>query len=249
MSEPPGDQGTERTGISKLFGEHFALAASAALVLLSVVRVYYFSAFSPDVALTVLSVVNRTQVLVSTLLNFLAVFAPFLIFIRPYRKWFFAGYNPGASTSVRMIAAVACLPLAPLLASALSPVALASIGAGVLIVWAVSGEDRRRKELRRSVLALIATVATILMLILPWQPLEKITLQSADNPVVGYVMGEQAGKTLIIDRFRQPLWIKSDEVNGRELCAKKDTWLGITLSTHISNLINRPPRPQGVDCS
>ncbi|MDI2034756.1 hypothetical protein PJL15_01878 [Paenarthrobacter nitroguajacolicus] len=51
----------ELKGASRFLQVHLALVASAALVLLSVVRVYIFASFNTDVALTVLSVASRTQ--------------------------------------------------------------------------------------------------------------------------------------------------------------------------------------------
>lgn len=249
----------QRTGAVGFFKEHFALAASASLVLLSVIRVYYFAGLSPDVALTVLSVANRTQVLVSTLLNGLVILAPLLIFLGPLRKWLLAGNETGASLSAKMRTGIVWLPLAPIVAASLSVSLLFGYTVGGLVAWLVV--RRKRKKLasdpdaagkknnfvdKEWLLATIVGVAMMAMLSIPWQPLEKITLQSADKPVVGYVIGEQSGKTLIIEKLRQPLWTNSDDVKGRELCAKKDSWMNMTLTAHVLNLANSP---QGVDCS
>ncbi|MDQ0867904.1 hypothetical protein QFZ70_000377 [Arthrobacter sp. V1I9] len=240
--------------------EHLALIASASLVLLSVIRVYYFAALNPDVALTVLSVANRTQVLVSTLLNAIVTIAPFMLLIAPLRQWMLAGNQTGAPFKDQLRTGIVWVPLAPILLSTLSAALIAGYLLGGVLLWIAALRKRRKQEDKAVaskkaspykgegtwVLTTILGTTLMLTLITPWQPLEKITLENADKPLIGYVVGEQAGKTLILDKLRKPVWTDSEKVLGREMCAKEESWMNSSLATLGLKLLNRP---QGVGCS
>jgi hypothetical protein len=250
----------ERKGASGFLKEHLALVASGALVLLSVVRVYYFAALNPDVALTVLSVTNRTQVLVSTLLNVIVTLAPFVVFSQPLREWLFGGYRTGATYWVKLRTGLLWAPVMPVIISTFSATLLGAFVIGGILTW--FSRWRLRKSIQRDPdaspkpsrfvwdrqwLAMLALGSLLAVTIsIPWQPLEKLKLASSDSPVIGYIIGEQAGKTLIVDKQRKPIWTKSDDVTGRELCVKEQSWMNSSVTTLVFKMQNRQI---GVECS
>ena len=249
----------EGKGASGFLTEHLALVASAALVLLSVIRVYIFAAFNPDVALTVLSVANRTQVLASTLLNVIVTVTPFVVVFQPLRQWLFAGQRRNASYAAKLRTAIVWSSLLPLVVSTFSAAMLTGVGIAGIFALLSKWRARRRKErdpdaaekpnrfawdLQWIAMLLLGSML-FTVLSKPWQPLEKVKLASSDTPVIGYIIGEQAGKTLIVDKKTKPIWTKSDDVTSRELCVKEQSWMASSLATLMFEVQNRQI---GVEC-
>lgn len=249
----------EPNGASGFLTEHLALVASAALVLLSVIRVYIFAALNPDVALTVLSVANRTQVLVSTLLNVIVTLTPFLVFFPPVRQWLFAGQKQGAPYPVKMRTALVWSLILPFVIATFSAMLVAGFGIAGTLAWFSRWRLRKRIQKdpdaaqkpsrfagdRQWIAMLLLGSLLFTTISKPWQPLEKLKLSSSDTPVIGYIIGEQAGKTLIVDKQTKPIWTKSDDVTSRELCVKEQSWMSSSLTTLVFKMQNRQI---GVEC-
>lgn len=209
--------------------QNLALFVSSALILLSVVRVYYFSGFSTTVALEILSVADRANILVGTLLACLVTFSPLV---------FLTGHWRLAERITKLLRVPDRVPtwliLLPLLPLALVGLPLAVICAYVPLAvdastrtfWAkVAGSKMVSVPWGRSrafVVAGVVAALTCSILFQPWQPLERIfQTKPTKEWIVGYVIGEQAERLLVIDGdSRTASWIKTDAIEKREVCGR-----------------------------
>ncbi|THG33446.1 hypothetical protein [Naasia lichenicola] len=247
-TEAPAHRAETVDSVSKkLLVSNTALAISAGLVLLSVIRVYYFCNFDVQVALATLSVANRTQVLISTMFNFITTVVPFLFTMPAVRRWLWAGNSNDASPLLTLRTALIWVPLTPLVALSMSiPVAFGwFLGAASLFIVRKVRKSEKPPKKPASVMLnpvwIMSTLAGFLILFTlytPWQAREAITI--AGEPTVGYVIGEQAGQTLILDYDKKAMWVKTSDVGTRELCKPTTSWYSGTLAS-ITN-------PAGVDC-
>lgn len=237
---------TDSPPVTRFAIKHLALTASLVLIVLSVTRVYYFTSFNVPAALLVLSVSDRTTILVSTLLSFIVAVSPFVLFIDPLRKWLLQGNEPGASHAAKFRTGLVWLPIAPLVLSTLTVPLIVGYFLGAIVLFIVSRRNARRKmvnpdsrplELQNSgtlqwIYASTLGVMIVFVLATPWQARESITLASSDAPLVGYVMGEQGGKFLILDDLRKSRWIEGDDIVERNMCrSSTNMWSGAPLSS------------------
>lgn len=251
-----------RPPLTEFASQHLAIVASAMLVLLSVLRVYYFVRFDTATALSVLSVANRTQILVSTVLNVLIFVGPLLLIFDPTRKWMTAGFTPGGPFGAYLRIGVVWMPLFPVMILAISlPVVLGAL-LGMVCNWML--KKRRTKKQKRNdnehrddeheaflgtvrehwgKLALVAFVGTLIVFSLnrPWLPLESMTIANSSERIVGYVIGEQAGKVLVYEPGEPVHWVDDADVTNRENCAPQESvWTAPAYA-----LIHK----DGADCS
>ncbi|MDI9627497.1 MAG: hypothetical protein QM286_02955 [Acidobacteriota bacterium] len=197
--------------------KHVALTVSLSLAVLVVLRALYFARFDLPVAFVVLTLTNQATLLITTLALFLVVGLPVVWVFDPgghVNRVHEAG-TPRAIVLGTTIAVTALLPL--IFGSFMTPifVLIAVIGVIVGKIW----RARRRKP-RHGAWALGLAIGTsvVVLLGLPWMPSEQITTTSSGDTVVGYVVGEQAGQLLLLDRSRKPVWIKVSDTATREMC-------------------------------
>lgn len=217
-------------------------------------RVLYFASFNVEAALSILSVANRTNIVVSTVIFMLGALGPSLLMDARFRAWLYAGNRDGAPFAIQLRTAVLGIPLAGYVAAFLSAVTALAIGLAIAV--AVVFIRRRRRARRLSggsellgadtpnglgwLFATAIGAVLLLGLARPWQALERFTLDGAD-PIVGYMMGEQAQMSLIVERGGAITWVPTEKLQGRELCAPTpQPWYWQSLSSI--------PRGGEVDC-
>lgn len=207
---------------------------------------------------------NRTTVLTSTLLTVFALLAPIGLFSKPTRRWLVAGNDVGAPFWLKMRTALIWIPLAGALLGIVSPLLVLSVvagsGIGRLVVWRrkkakrqdAAEPSQQEQASRRGGDHLLWILATSVGLLLsqtlssPWVPLEKVDI-TAGSSTVGYVIGEQAGRLLIVTREKEAIWVKDTDVSGRELCATSSGWLTSPIKDLVSTPKHRAACPRARD--
>lgn len=211
--------------------KHVALIASLAAVALAVLRVFFFSGLSIPVGLAVLSIADHASILASTLLLVAIAFIPAFMGLKQPREWVLAGNADGASTFVKFRTALVWMPLslfilgvAPLLV--FPGILLGTIAGHLLGRWFRRSkkkdlaEQRSRAVASRIVWAWATGTGLLLTLVLQqsWMPIERIQLSGSSPEFVGYVVGEQAQFTLLLDQKKRPTWRESADILQREIC-------------------------------
>jgi hypothetical protein len=206
--------------------EHVALTVSLSLAVLAVLRALYFAKFDLPVAFAVLALTNQATLLMTTLAMFLVVGFS-IVWVFDPGGHVNRVHEPGAPRGIvfgTTIAVTAALPL--IYSSFMSPIfiALATLVLIVIFVtrlWRV----RRRKPRPESgknraawAAGLASGVILVTLLGQPWMPSEQISTASSDEIVAGYIVGEQAGQLLLLDRIREPVWIDVSDISSREVC-------------------------------
>lgn len=253
---PRGDNSevTVQPDSRRLIEQHLALVASAAVVVFAGLRVLYFASFNVEAALSILSVANRTNIIVSTVIFILGTLGPSLLMDARFRAWLYAGNRDGAPFAIQLRTAVLGIPLAGYVAAFLRAATALGIGSAIAVAVLLirrrrrarrlAGEsDRPTGETSNGFGWLFATaIGAVLLLGLsrPWQALERFTLAGA-NPIVGYMIGEQAQMSLIVERGGALTWVPTEKLQRRELCAPTpQPWYWQSLSSI--------PRGGEVDC-
>ncbi|GAT74857.1 putative membrane protein [Microbacterium sp. HM58-2] len=206
--------------------KHVALAVSLSLAILVVLRALYFARFDLPVAFAVLTLTNQATLLITTLALFLVVGLSIVWVLDPggYVNRAHEAGTPRAIVFGTTIAVTALLPL--IYGSFMTPIlaALAILGVITLTVVRIRRrrQSKRRPQPRKNRAAwaagLVSGAIVVTLLGQPWMPSEQITTTSSGEPVVGYIVGEQAGQLLLLDRGRQPVWIKVSSIASREVC-------------------------------
>ncbi|QAY70387.1 hypothetical protein [Xylanimonas protaetiae] len=215
---------------------HLALTASGLLVGYVVVKAYVFSGLDVPTMLAVLGAIDRPQVLVASAATLAATVLPAFYFSDPVQRTISRGNAPGASFVSKVVSALLVVPVATLVLPFLTPltaIALTALIAAYIVAVAsrlraarrgdrASGQHTRRRGIGRdSAQWLMATsIGLILAVSLgqPWVPRERVVLKDTD-PVVGYVIGERGSFTLLLTAMREPTWVKTSAIEGREVCA------------------------------
>lgn len=238
----------------KLAGENVGLAVSLCLTVVVVLRALYFAGFDITVALSVLAFTNQATLLISTLALVLIagvslawIFDPGGIINRAHDA-----SAPWAIVFWTTIAVTALLPL--VYASSMSPLLIAATTIGLLIIILFRIRAARRKKPRSAKasnrLAWFAGVVCgtvgVFLLSQPWMASEQLIIRSSAKPVVGYVVGEQAGQLFMLDRNKAPVWVKSSDVRERYVCTINPVpdelrWL--------TTPINKMARAEIADCA
>lgn len=91
-------------------------------------------------------------------------------------------------------------------------------------------------------------IGTVVVVLLgqPWMPSEQITTTSSGETAAGYVVGEQAGQLLLLDRSRKPVWIEVSDISKREVC--EINWLPQT-SLDYHSIFRAQGTPTPVECA
>ncbi|MEV7648186.1 hypothetical protein [Arthrobacter sp. NPDC089319] len=219
----------------RLIREHLALLASLALVSVAALRIFYFSNLDIATALAIIRVVNYPAVLLASLTTVLALALPIAVF-SPAGNWIMAGNGRTASHEERWRTALIWSPTTPLFTGGFTPSVLAALIllTGYLIVDARRSamfRDVKYKRVRAAGKFFLHLIPTVIVLIVlmpllfrPWVPLESLESKEDVEGLVGYVMGEEAGQLLVIDREKRPSWIHSNDIQTRTICAEEYSW-------------------------
>lgn len=224
-------------------------------------RVFWFSALSVPVALSVLSVADRAAVLASTVINALTILTPLLLFYGPARNWLLAGNDPGAPFAIKLRTALIWVPLSGVLLGTLTPPYLLGLVAAVVVIVVFGVVRRRRmpKQVPENVasqrtdwllwgLATLIAYFVIQVISPPWLPLEEVKVDHYRKPIVGYVVGESSGHTLVVSRLKFPIWVPTKAIEQRELCLTSTDWWARPLTDNLAQSgMPLCPRLSGVD--
>ncbi len=206
--------------------KHLALTVSLSLAVLAVLRALYFARFDLPVAFAVLALTDQMTLLITTLAMFL-VAGLSVVWVFDPGGHVNRAHEPGSPRVVVFGTTIAVTALLPLIyGSFMSPIfiALATLVLIVLTVVKIRRARRRkpRPKTNKNRAAWGAGLAGGLVLIMlfgqPWMPSEQIATASSGEVVVGYVVGEQADHLLLLDRSREPVWIKVSDISTREVC-------------------------------
>lgn len=234
---------------SRAIRDHLPLVASLVLVVIAALRVFYFS--GPDVAtaLAIISVIDYPAILLASLTTLLAPALPIaLFFFPPVGNWMSAGYARNATSSERWRTAVVWSPLYILYSWAMTPSVMLALlflflykfGASRKTSWSKNPRLSKLKKpghfLWHSLPAAAVMLIVVPLLFRPWSPLEAIEMDVKHESTIGYVVGEQSGKLLVIDREKMPSWIDADQVSTRSICAENIIWMNRPLFKQRSEI-------------
>jgi hypothetical protein len=235
MSQTPApNEGASFTHhAAHLLREHPALAASAALIALALIHVVAVARFDLATAQALLSVSSRTHVLLATAASVLLIVIVAALINPISRTWLFRGFKSDASRTDEIVAGIAMTFGGAAAFARTSPL---MVGVLILLAGFVGLHIRKaRKEGRvdkhgRVMLKsrrtgawllygqnLLLVFLLLLLFSSPWMPREQVTLTN-EEALVGYVMGEQAGQTLILTRDRNVVWKRTPEIQNRRVC-------------------------------
>lgn len=205
---------------------HVTLTVSLSLAVLAVLRALYFAKFDLSVAFAVLALTDQTTLLITTLAMFLVVGLS-IVWVFDPGGHVNRMHEPGAPRGIAFGTTIAVSVALPLIyGSFMSPIFFA-LGTLVLILIIVTRfwRVRRRRAHPKSnsnraawAAGLVSGLILVTLLGQPWMPSEQITTASSDEIVAGYVVGEQAGQLLLLDRSREPVWIDVSDISRREVC-------------------------------
>ncbi|MGE3812365.1 MAG: hypothetical protein AB7I24_12550 [Candidatus Nanopelagicales bacterium] len=227
---------------------NLAVALTFGTFALAALRVFWWVGFDIPVALAVLGVVDRVSVLTSTLLLVVIALAPVAILIAVGSGALRPALTMKASNAGIAWASVAALSLLTPVALFMVPAAglLALLLAlGALWLWRFLSrrvpkwrEAREREQAAHSATpeaaeawnrrlridgqfffaaAMVPMLASTLGQ--AWMPAESIQLEGSPKPVAAFVIGEQAGFTLLVDSRRHAEWVLTGTIQSRQLCA------------------------------
>ena len=251
---------------------NLALLVALGTVLVAVVRVYWWSGFYVPVALSVLSVADRTALLASTLLLVVIALVPLLLSELLFSPSFNVNslFKPDTPplTAAKNFAVVIGVLIALFGFSSLvilltvgGILALFAVGWFILIGvrWARHGRAGAGKLARARPFAearlrhwptFILTSGLLLVGALgqPWVPLERIEVGPESTTMVGYLVGAQHGFSLILDQKQTPSWVATDSIAERQLCARNydDMWSRSIADLLSPTILPVCPEPEGL---
>lgn len=235
--------------------KHVALTVSLSLAVLVVLRALYFARFDLPVAFAVLTLTNQATLLITTLALFLVVGLSVVWVFDPggYVNRVHEAGAPRAIVFGTTIAVTALLPL--IYGSFMTPILVALVIIALIgVIVGKKWRARRRKprpksKKNRGAWAAGLAIGTVVAVLLgqPWMPSEQITTTSSGETVAGYVVGEQAGQLLLLDRSRKPVWIKVSDISSREVC--EIYWLPPDLRWIATPVFRAGGAPTPVECA
>lgn len=243
-----GSNEVERSPSTRTFeafvAQHIALLIPLGIVVIAVLKVFAFSRWNLPVALEIIGVGNRTDVLVATLLEAIIAVVPIVILTSQGRKFAFAGASPDSALIVKIRSALLIIVVAPVLLFALDVSILIALVVLIILELVLYLRRRRgrrsdpataakRKDLAIWVALLSLTSLLSTTLTTPWTPTEVLT-SKGKSVTVGYVMGDQAGSLFVVGYDGRPAWLPVDHLQSRALCsepAEAAPWFLQHLST------------------
>lgn len=205
--------------------KHVALSVSLSLAVLAVLRALYFARFDLPVAFLVLALTNQATLLITTLALFLVIVLSMVWVFDPgghVNRAHEAG-APRALVFGTTIAVTALLPLiygsfmTPILVALIIIILISVVVAKIVRARRSKTRPKPKKDRLAWVAGLVAGTVLVVLLGQPWMPSEQITTTPGES-VAGYVVGEQAGQLLLLDRSRKPVWVKVSDVSSRDVC-------------------------------
>lgn len=249
----------EHVGSWRFFNQHFAVICALFVVVFASIKVFFAAGLQTPTALSILAVADRTQLLSATVISALSIVVPYLLFVPQFTRWLFNGNGLNASIWQQIL--TACL-WSPTLVFAVTSMTLPVLGGFLitLVTIVVMRVTTRRKgrhigerkgekitaQFTRGQAWAFASMSGILLINIlgqPWIAREAVTL--AGNQIeISRVVGAQGEMTLlIVEPGRQVLWVHTDKIEKRELCAPEPTWSSSPLLQFLY------PSENGADCS
>lgn len=237
-ADPRPDEPILPAGVAALAKTQVALVVSAALVALTVLRVFLFARLELSTALAVLSVANRGLLLIATALAVAGYGVALTAFLpgsrRVWGSWARQATigrpnHPPAYAQAFGVVLVGTLIL-PVVASlsvngAMGLVVLAAGALAVVVArrrfprlrrTSVLGGDEFGVAVVRSTTLLGLGYLAVLALTAPWLPAEQVTTEH--GVVTGWVIGDHADRLLVVTADRQPVWVPIADVVDRMYC-------------------------------
>ena len=221
-----------------------ALLGAVLLVVIATLRVYFVAGFDLPTALAVLAIVDRTQLLTTSVLTAL-VFALPVFFIQPVvRRWLLAGNTPGATFTAQLRTGLLFIPLVMIV---LTTFTLPLLGGWLLgwLLYLVLRRYARRRAVRAGaeppkknaplfdsnfnnwIIATLLGWMFLTVLIQPWLVREAVQLSDGEQ-VVGSVVGTQGEMTLVLLPRDGARWVATKEIESRSICRDRPEWYSLT---------------------
>lgn len=212
----------------------YAVLLSIGLVALSVVHIWAFAGYNSATSLAILTVVDRTAILLATAIVFVPLVLVQVIFqalLYPLNLW---------RRTTGSVLARSLLPFTLLL---LGFVFFANVAAIFLLfllptaayaAWArrrtgkgsgTAADDEKRTEgrLRSALLVGVVVPIAYVTLTLPWSPREE--LRTEVTTYTGYVIGANEGRHLVVlSDQKEAVWVAVEDVTARRLCSSSIPW-------------------------
>lgn len=244
-----------------------ALIAAIGTVLVAVLRVYAWSGFYIPVALSVLSIADRTTLLASTLLIALISLTPLLLSELFFSQHFSLKKLVSPDTSPLDILRIYSVSAALLVALyGFAPIFVAlvigGLGALALIIWTVvivvnrikhgraaarTTANARLFDSKFSLTPLVVLTCCGVMFGVgsqPWLPLESIGTTSGTESVVGYVIGESGPFTLVVDEHKTSNWLQTASLESRQVCLRTQPEFVYRTFANVLSSVQLPDCPQ-----
>jgi hypothetical protein len=204
----------------------YALVFTIGLVGIALVRIWAFSNFDSATTLAVLSVVDRTSIILATVVVLVPSATFYLIIttgtLLPRIIWACVNHPD------RVVALVAPLVGATLLVAVVSSASLFGFSLFALFVAVKFGVGRLARtkgrpqtkpvvSLTAVIIALSVTLSTSIFS--PWVPRELVIVQDGRH-ITGYIVGAAERRSLVIDESKHAIWVQSDQIVSRSLCAE-----------------------------
>ncbi|WP_288025153.1 hypothetical protein [Arthrobacter sp.] len=244
--------------LRRFLDRHLALLCALFLVVFATLRVFFVSGFDLPTALSVLAIVNRTQLLTATVLSGVAFIVP-LLFIQPkFRQWLWAGNSQGAGFTKQIRTALLWVPISTIVLLGFTLPLIFGWFFGWVTFLLLKYRARKKGRLtgRRGsgndaqpintdtnswLVATMLGITLMTVLYQPWLAREALHTTGGEN-VVGNVVGVQGGMTLVLEMpGSSARWIKTAEIASRDICRTTPRWYSSSLASFV-------PRP-GVDCA
>ncbi len=200
-----------------------AVIVSASLILLSLARVYFFTGFDVPTTQIVVGVVDRTQLLLATLVDVATPFiAGMVLALLPVVRWRGPKTPPQVALATAIILIGVPIAVATWSAWVLPPVILLAL----YMAWeyrrrgkrhAKSDNGRVEAGIHPNIMAALLVVALVTTLARPWLPKEQLKLQDG-RTVTGHVLGSQEGQMLVALDRSHVAWFNRDNVKARRIC-------------------------------
>lgn len=227
------------------------------VVVIATLRVYFVTGYDMPSALAVLAIVDRVQLLSSSVLTAMVVLVP-LIAIQPAtRRWLLAGNKDGAPFSTQMRTAILWIPFSMTLLATMSILFLGAwlVGWSIYTILHRRAAKRARKAGTRPpakgapvfdpdsnnwLLASVVGLMFVSVMLQPWLMREDVEMRSGDK-VVGSVVGTQGDMTLLLGASPAGArWVQTDQIAARKVCRDRPEWYSGTLQSLLPH--------EGVSC-
>lgn len=226
-----------------LVSEHLAVAITATLVAISLLKVLFVSAFDVNTAFLVLSLTDRVQLLMASAVSLFSLAIVMAVMHRGLRKKLFKGNDADATFGQQVGTSLAMVLIVPGIVAAMATSTVAIMVALLVFEFVIFRRARKRGRVDeagylvlsaqaqsnlRWVVGLALAGLIALSLGQDWMPREQITTSSGDKQV-GRVIGVQADMMALLVRREGIRWIEVRDVETRQLCDASGGWWNESL--------------------